>query len=75
MATLIRWWADPDRADECLRHCMEFSQHALGKCKLDGVNRARVFDFLLEDDGCFSTPPSRASPIPLATDRPRPRCC
>jgi hypothetical protein len=53
MATLIRWRADPDRADECLRHCMEFSQHALGKCTLDGVNRVRVFEFLLEDDGCF----------------------
>ena len=42
---------------------MEFSQHALDKCTLCGVNpelvrdgsRARVFEFLLEDDGCFST--------------------
>jgi hypothetical protein len=54
---------------------MEFSQHALDKCSLYGVNpelvqdalasgetfldlnrggsRARVFEFLLEDDGCF----------------------
>ena len=26
------------RTDECLRHFMEFSQHALDKCTLYGVN-------------------------------------
>jgi len=30
--------ADPDRVDECLRPSMEFSQHALDKCSLYGVN-------------------------------------
>ena len=56
---------------------MEFSQHALDKSTLCGVNpelvrdgsRARVFEFLLEDDGCFSTSVGLA---PCAARRPSP---
>ena len=42
--------ADPDPADECLRHSMEYSQHALDKCTLYGANLELVREALADGE-------------------------
>jgi hypothetical protein len=70
--------ADPDRTDECLSLPREFSQDALDKCSLYGVNpelvregsRFRVFECLPENESCFSTVDTAESAVEHAPSSP-----